>query len=69
MTRLFDELTIKSMKLQNRLVLPPMRSGKAFLNGEVTNDLIDHYLSLSDGPSLVIVEHTYILDWEKAILN
>jgi NADPH2 dehydrogenase len=54
------------MKLQNRLVLPPMRSGKAAVNGEVTNDLIEHYLSLSDGPSLVIVEHTYILDWGRS---
>ena len=66
MARLFNTLTIRSMKLQNRLVLPPMRSGKAALNGEVTNDLIEHYLSLSDGPGLVIVEHTYILDWGRS---
>jgi NADPH2 dehydrogenase len=62
MARLFDKLNIKSLTLQNRLVLPPMRSGKAASNGEVTNELIEHYLSLSDGPGLVIVEHTYIMD-------
>lgn len=55
------------MTLQNRLVLPPMRSGKAAVNGDVTNDLIEHYLNLSDGPSLVIVEHAYILDGGKSL--
>jgi NADPH2 dehydrogenase len=62
MTRLFDTLVIGSLKLKNRLVLPPMRSGKAASNGEVTDDLIQHYLNLSDGPSLVIIEHAYIVD-------
>ncbi|MDQ1280354.1 MAG: NADH:flavin oxidoreductase [Thermoproteota archaeon] len=62
MTRLFDTLSIKSMNLKNRLVLPPMRCGKAGSNGEVTDDLIQHYLNLSDGPGLVIIEHTYIAD-------
>jgi NADPH2 dehydrogenase len=67
MTRLFDPLIIRSLTLQNRLVLPPMRSGKAASNGDVTNDLIEHYLSLSDGPGLVIVEHAYILDGGKSL--
>jgi len=43
-----------------------MRSGKAASNGEVTDGLIQHYTSLSDGPSLVIVEHAYIVDWGRS---
>jgi NADPH2 dehydrogenase len=62
MPRLFDTLIIGSLKLKNRLVLPPMRCGKAASDGEVTDDLIQHYLNLSDGPGLVIVEHSYIFD-------
>jgi len=42
-----------------------MRCGKAASNGEVTDDLIQHYLNLSDGPSLVIIEHSYIVDSGK----
>lgn len=62
LTRLFDSLTVGSLKLKNRLVLPPMRCRKAASDGGVTEDLIQHYLSLSDGPGLVIVEHAYIVD-------
>ncbi len=62
MTRLFDTLVIGSLKLKNRLVLPPMRCGKAASDGEVTDELLQHYLNLSDGPGLVIVEHAYIVD-------
>lgn len=65
MVRLFDPLTIGSLKLKNRLVLPPMRSRKSALNGEVTEELIQHYINLSDGPGLIIVEHAYIVDWGR----
>lgn len=62
MNRIYDSLNIKSLKLKNRLVFPPMGTRKANPNGEVTDDLIQHYLNLSDGPGLVIIEHTYIAD-------
>lgn len=51
---------IDGLRLANRIVLPPMASGKA-VQGEVTEELIDHYRKyVNSGVGLVIVEHSYI---------
>lgn len=48
------------LRLTNRIVLPPMASGKA-VNGEVTEELIAHYRDyVVSGVGLVIVEHSYV---------
>ncbi len=60
MVTLADPLTIRTLTLKNRLVLPPMQTGLASERGEVTRRLIDHYTRRAHGPGLVIIEHSYI---------
>ena len=58
--RLLDPLAVKGVTLRNRIVMPPMQSGRASFNGEVTNRLINFYVRRSEGVGLPIVEHSYI---------
>jgi len=60
MSRLLDPITIGRLRLKNRLVMPPMATGKASLTGEVTDDLVEHYVKRAAGPGLIIVEHSYV---------
>lgn len=55
-----SELFVKSLRLRNRVVLPPMATELASPEGEVTNELLMHYMLLSSCVGLVIVEHAYI---------
>jgi len=58
-------INIRSLKLKNRLVLPPMRSRKASLEGHVTDDFIKHYTDRAVGPGLIIIEHAYITEFGR----
>ena len=60
MSRLFEPLVVKDVKLRNRIVMPPMQSGRASFAGEVTNRVINFYVSRSVAVGLPIVEHCYI---------
>jgi NADPH2 dehydrogenase len=60
MAGLFDPLIVKGVTLKNRIVLPPMQSGRATFEGAVTNRLINFYVRRSSALGLVIVEHAYI---------
>jgi NADPH2 dehydrogenase len=60
LTRLLDPLTIKTIKLRNRIVMPPMQSGRASFEGEVTNKVINFYVRRSSALGLPIVEHSYV---------
>ena len=61
MAGLFTPMEIKGLSLNNRIVLPPMGTGKATESGEVTDDLLKHYDRFAAaGVGLVIVEHTYV---------
>lgn len=60
MPRLFDPIRIGSLYLRNRVVMPPMATGLATTQGEVTNDLIKHYERRAKGLGLLIVEHSYV---------
>lgn len=62
-------LEIKSLKLNNRLVMPPMALDIASENGGVTERMIQHYTSraaldcdeeYSKGLGLIILEHSYV---------
>ncbi len=59
-TSLDSELIIGSLRLRNRVVLPPMATQLASPEGEVTNELLTHYMLRSSCVGLVIVEHSYI---------
>jgi len=60
MFSLLDPLTIKKLHFKNRIVMPPMASGRATISGEVTEALIVHYKSRCRSLGLVIIEHSYI---------
>ena len=52
---------IGSMKLRNRIVLPPMARGYATPEGLATRQTIDHYASIArGGVGLVIIEATFV---------
>jgi len=65
MPTLLDPLTIGSLTVRNRLVLPPMRSRKAALDGYVNDDIVKHYSDRSEGAGIAIVEHAYVVDWGR----
>jgi NADPH2 dehydrogenase len=57
---LTDPITVKGISLKNRIVLPPMQSGRATFNGAVTNRLINFYVRRAPSLGMVIVEHAYV---------
>ncbi len=57
---LLDPLTVKGITLRNRIVMPPMQSGRASFEGEVTGKLVNFYVRRSEALGLPIVEHSYI---------
>lgn len=69
MARLFDPLLVGSLRLRNRIVMPPMANGLADETGRVTSPLIEHYTRRAPGVGLVIVEHSYFTPEGKASPN
>jgi len=57
---LLDPLEVKGLTLRNRIVMPPMQTGRATFTGAVTNRLIGFYVRRSAALGLVIVEHCYV---------
>lgn len=68
---IMQPLTVKNLSLKNRLVLPPMASGKPNAMGQVTDAVVRYYEEKSHGGylSLIIVEHSYISPEGKAHAN
>ena len=61
MLSLFEPLKIKGLSLKNRLVMPPMATGMATEDGEVTDRHTKHYATRArGGVGLIIVEYTYV---------
>ncbi len=60
MVGLLDPLSIKGITLRNRIVMPPMQSGRASFDGAVTTKLINFYVRRSAALGLPIVEHAYV---------
>ena len=65
MTRLFDSFEIGGLKFRNRIVMPPMQTGRATIEGAITDDLINHYVLRSQALGLLIIEHSYVADEGK----
>ena len=57
---LLDTLIVKGITLRNRIVLPPMQTGRASFDGAVTQKLINFYTRRSSAIGLSIVEHAYV---------
>ena len=65
--RLFSPFSINSLKLKNRLVMPPMATNYASSEGFVTGRMIDYYVERArGGVGYLTVEHTGILPQGKA---
>ncbi len=58
---IYEPILLNQLKLKNRIVLPPMASGKT-PDGKVTDALINYYTEKSQGGylGLIITEHAYI---------
>lgn len=56
------KLTVRSMELSNRLVMPPMATSDSDEKGHVTQKLLDYYDEKTSGGylGLVIAEHSYV---------
>ena len=60
MSKLSEPLRVKGYTLRNRIVFPPMQSGRADFDGSVTSRLVNFYVRRSTHIGLPIVEHAYI---------
>lgn len=62
LNRLLEPITIGNLKVSNRLVMPPMASGKTTKEGRVTDEICDYYGKRAEGGyiGLIIVEHAFV---------
>ena len=60
MIGLLEPLLVRGVTLRNRIVMPPMQSGRASFEGAVTNRVINFYARRATGVGLIIVEHAYV---------
>lgn len=61
MPTLSDPLEVKSLKLKNRIVMPPMANDFSGGDGDVNDRHIEHYRARAQADvGLMIVEHSYI---------
>ncbi|MDD9664458.1 FAD-dependent oxidoreductase [Klebsiella pasteurii] len=61
LSHLFSPLTINGMTIKNRIIMPPMGTNLASLNGEVTQEQIDYYeLRARGGTGLITIENICI---------
>ena len=62
LNRLQEPITIGKLTVSNRLVMPPMSSGKTTKEGRVTDEICDYYGKRADGGyiGLIIVEHAFV---------
>ncbi len=51
---------MKGYTLRNRIIMPPMQTGRATFEGAVTDKLINFYVRRSSALGLPIVEHAYV---------
>jgi len=57
---LLDPLEVKGLTFRNRIVMPPMQTGRATVKGAVTDRLVSFYVRRSTALGLLIVEHCYV---------
>lgn len=71
MTYLTKPLQAGSLKLSNRLVMPPMATHKAESDGRVSQAILNYYDEKSRGGyiSLIIIEHSFVTVEGKASAN
>jgi NADPH2 dehydrogenase len=65
LAKLLDSLEVKGLTFRNRIVMPPMQTGRATVEGAVTDRLIGFYARRSAALGLLIVEHAYVSRFGK----
>jgi len=64
---LFSPISIGSLRIENRIVMPPMATNYSSTEGYVTDKQIDYYVERAKGGvGYITVEHTGILEQGKA---
>lgn len=68
MVKLNEEISVNHLSIKNRLVMPPMATGKSNPDGSVSDAILRYYDEKSAGGyiGLIITEHCYILEEGKA---
>ena len=68
MNALTQSIAIRGVELSDRLVMPPMASGKPNPDGAVSDSLVEYYKEKSQGGylGLVITEHAFVCQQGKA---
>ena len=68
MQYLNQPLVLQGMRLNNRLVMPPMATAKSTAEGAVTQALCEYYRARAEGGflGLIITEHSYVSAQGKA---
>ena len=63
-----ESILVNQLLIKNRLVMPPMATGKSNSNGSISEELCNYYdeKSLGGYIGLIITEHSYILQQGKA---
>ena len=54
-----DPIKVNALELRNRIVMPPMATGKA-VNGMPDDALLSYYAARAEATALIIVEHEYV---------
>jgi 2,4-dienoyl-CoA reductase-like NADH-dependent reductase (Old Yellow Enzyme family) len=60
MPNLLSPLEVRGLTLRNRLVLPPLASGRAAPDGSATDRNVEYHRVRAGVVGLVIVEHTFV---------
>jgi 2,4-dienoyl-CoA reductase-like NADH-dependent reductase (Old Yellow Enzyme family) len=60
MPELLSPLVFSGLALRNRIVMPPMWSGQAGEDGQVTDVIVEYHRKRAAGCGLVIVEHSFV---------
>jgi NADH:flavin oxidoreductases, Old Yellow Enzyme family len=71
MFHLLKPLQAGTLKLHNRLVMPPMATAKAESDGKVSQEILSYYKEKTEGGyiALTIIEHSFIKPEGKASRN
>ncbi len=61
MAGLLSEFRLKDVTFKNRIAMPPMATNEATEDGEVTDQIIKHYVARAEAQvGLIMVEHTWV---------
>ena len=67
--RLFEPIRIGGMEVRNRLVMAPMTTGYASMDGVVSDRIMDYYVERAmGGVGLIVVEQAYVMMAGKSAL-